>query len=79
MMLILFRKGGALLIEDIQMWLGHNSYAFTANTYVHVSKESHVQTAQSSFEKLPELAQFRVFSTEVSHGTCSHGILHFCT
>ena len=43
-------------MKDIQTWLGHSNYAFTANTYVHVSKDSHMQMAQSFSEKLPELA-----------------------
>ena len=33
-------------MKDIQTWLGHSNYSFTANTYVHTSKESHVQMAQ---------------------------------
>lgn len=43
-------------MKDIQTWLGHSNYSFTANTYVHSSKESHLQMAQSFSEKLPELA-----------------------
>ena len=42
-------------MKDIQTWLGHSNYSFTANTYVHSSKDSHVQMAQSFDEKLPEL------------------------
>lgn len=42
-------------IKDIQVWLGHSNYAFTANTYVHSSKESHIQMANSFSEKLPVL------------------------
>ena len=42
-------------MKDIQTWLGHSNYSFTANTYVHSSKDSHVQMAQSFAEKLPEL------------------------
>lgn len=42
-------------MKDIQMWLGHSNYSFTANTYVHSSKDSHIQMAQSFSEKLPVL------------------------
>lgn len=42
-------------MKDIQMWLGHSNYSFTANTYVHSSKNSHIQMAQSFSEKLPVL------------------------
>ena len=44
-------------MKDIQTWLGHSNYNFTANTYVHSSKESHVQIAQSFSEKLPALIE----------------------
>lgn len=44
-------------MKDIQTWLGHSNYNFTANTYVHSSKESHVQMAQSFSEKLPALIE----------------------
>lgn len=37
------------------MWLGHSNYSFTANTYVHSSKDSHIQMAQSFSEKPPAL------------------------
>lgn len=42
-------------MKDIQTWLGHSNYSFTANTYVHSSKESHVQMAQTFSENLPLL------------------------
>lgn len=42
-------------MKDIQTWLGHSNYSFTANTYVHSSKESHVQMAQAFSENLPAL------------------------
>lgn len=47
-------------MKDIQTWLGHSNYNFTANTYVHSSKESHVQMAQSFSEKLPALIELLV-------------------
>lgn len=42
-------------MKDIQTWLGHSNYSFTANTYVHSSKDSHIQMAQTFSEKLPTL------------------------
>jgi len=42
-------------MKDIQTWLGHSNYAFTANTYVHGSKDSHMQMAQTFSENLPAL------------------------
>lgn len=42
-------------MKDIQTWLGHSNYSFTANTYVHSSKQSHVKMAQSFSENLPVL------------------------
>lgn len=42
-------------MKDIQTWLGHSNYNFTANTYVHSSKESHMQMAQSLSTYLPPL------------------------
>lgn len=42
-------------MKDIQTWLGHSNYSFTANTYVHSSKDSHIQMAQALSEKLPTL------------------------
>lgn len=42
-------------MKDIQTWLGHSNYSFTANNYVHSSRDSHVQMAQAFSEQLPEL------------------------
>lgn len=42
-------------MKDIQTWLGHSNFSFTANTYVHSSKASHMQMAQSFSEHLPSL------------------------
>ena len=42
-------------MKDIQTWLGHSNYAFTANTYVHASHEEHQRMAAALSEKLPEL------------------------
>jgi integrase len=42
-------------MKDIQTWLGHSNYNFTANVYVHSSRDSHVQMAQTFSERLPAL------------------------
>ena len=42
-------------MKDIQTWLGHSNYAFTANTYVHASHEEHQRMAEALSEKLLEL------------------------
>lgn len=42
-------------MKDIQTWLGHSNYNFTANTYVHMSSESQISMAQTLSEKLPML------------------------
>ena len=43
-------------LKDIQTWLGHSSYNFTANTYIHTSKESHMQMAETYSQQLPPIA-----------------------
>lgn len=42
-------------MKDIQTWLGHSNYSFTANTYVHSSKNSHIQMAETFSSHLPPL------------------------
>lgn len=42
-------------MKDIQTWLGHSNYNFTANTYVHSNPEAHVQMADAYSEKLAEI------------------------
>lgn len=42
-------------MKDIQTWLGHSNYSFTANTYVHSSKESHIQMAEDFSAHLPPI------------------------
>lgn len=42
-------------MKDIQTWLGHSNYSFTANTYVHSSKDSHIQMAETFSSHLPPL------------------------
>lgn len=39
-------------LKDIQTWLGHSNYNFTADTYVHSGIGMHEQMAQSLSEKL---------------------------
>lgn len=42
-------------LKDIQTWLGHSNYNFTANTYVHSAPMAHQQMATSFADHLPEL------------------------
>lgn len=42
-------------LKDIQTWLGHSNYNFTADTYVHSGIGAHEQMAQSLSEKLEML------------------------
>lgn len=42
-------------VKDIQCWLGHSSFNFTANTYIHSSKESHMQMAETYSQQLPPM------------------------
>lgn len=42
-------------MKDIQTWLGHSNYNFTANTYVHSSPTAHMHMAQAFAERLPTL------------------------
>ena len=44
-------------MKDIQTWLGHSNYNFTANTYVHSSKDSHVNMAETLSAQLPPLIE----------------------
>ncbi len=44
-------------MKDIQTWLGHSNYSFTANTYVHSSKQSHMEMAETLSSKLPPLIE----------------------
>lgn len=39
-------------LKDIQTWLGHSNYNFTADTYIHSSSGVHEQMAESFAEKL---------------------------
>ncbi len=42
-------------LEDIQTWLGHSNYNFTADTYIHSGMGAHEQMALSMSERLGEL------------------------
>ena len=42
-------------LKDIQTWLGHSNYNFTADTYVHSGIGMHEQMAKSLSENLKEL------------------------
>ena len=42
-------------LKDIQTWLGHSNYNFTADTYIHSAPEAHQKMAISLAERLPEL------------------------
>lgn len=42
-------------LKDIQLWLGHSNYNFTANTYVHASPTAQIDMAQTLSEKMPTL------------------------
>lgn len=39
-------------MKDIQTWLGHSNYNFTADTYVHSAPEAHVEMAGAFSEKI---------------------------
>lgn len=39
-------------MKDIQTWLGHSNYNFTADTYIHSEAGVHEKMAQSLSEKL---------------------------
>ena len=42
-------------LKDIQTWLGHSNYNFTADTYIHSGAGVHEQMAQSLSERLGEV------------------------
>ena len=42
-------------LKDIQTWLGHSNYNFTADTYIHSGMGAHEQMALSMSEQLGEL------------------------
>lgn len=42
-------------MKDIQTWLGHSNFNFTADTYVHSAPEAHIQMASTFAENIPML------------------------
>ena len=42
-------------LKDIQTWLGHSNYNFTADTYIHSGMGAHEQMAQTFSERLGAL------------------------
>ena len=42
-------------LKDIQTWLGHSSFNFTADTYLHTAPTAHLQMENTCSEKLEEL------------------------
>ena len=42
-------------LKDIQTWLGHSNYNFTADTYIHSAPAAHLQMADSFSQKLGKL------------------------
>ena len=49
-------------MKDIQTWLGHSNYSFTANTYIHSSNDAHLNMAQTFSEQLPALGDSAQYS-----------------
>ena len=44
-------------MKDIQTWLGHSNYNFTADTYIHSAPDSHLQMASTLAENIPMLQE----------------------
>ncbi len=44
-------------LKDIQTWLGHSNYYFTADTYVHSAPNAHIEMAYTLSERLPNLIE----------------------
>lgn len=42
-------------LKDIQTWLGHSNYSFTADTYIHTIPAAHQEMADAFSEQLPNL------------------------
>lgn len=51
-------------LKDIQTWLGHSNYNFTADTYLHTAPTAHLQMANTYSEKLEELLPPQTISLE---------------
>ena len=50
-------------LKDIQTWLGHSNYNFTADTYIHSGTGVHEQMAQSLSEKLGDIMPQNLLSS----------------
>lgn len=44
-------------LKDIQTWLGHSNYYFTADTYIHSAPTAHIEMANTLSERLPNLIE----------------------
>ena len=44
-------------LKDIQTWLGHSNYNFTADTYIHSAPAAHQRMASTLAENLPVLQE----------------------
>lgn len=60
-------------LKDIQTWLGHSNYNFTADTYVHSGIGVHEQMANSLSEKLG-----MVLPENLLPGSCVEKMLERC-
>ncbi len=50
-------------LKDIQTWLGHSNYNFTADTYIHSGVGVHEQMAQSLSGKLGDIMPQNLLSS----------------
>ena len=57
-------------LKDIQTWLGHSNYNFTADTYLHTAPTAHLQMANTYSEKLEELLPPQIISQDVVLEKC---------
>ena len=53
-------------LKDIQTWLGHSNYNFTADTYLHPASSAHQQMASTLADHLPALQGL----TAIPEGMC---------
>jgi len=57
-------------LKDIQTWLGHSNYNFTADTYIHSAPVSHQQMASSLAENIPMLQGFDPNLSSIQNPLC---------
>jgi len=57
-------------LKDIQTWLGHSNYNFTADTYLHTAPTAHLEMANTYSEKLEELLPPQTISQNVVLEKC---------